>query len=580
MPVVDWNANELYNRCAKGSNHLHGERRDRSSMSKTDHRKTTPPERHSLRAAEASLERRDLDFPGTYMAVSNLQYEVGVRPDAVTAETVAVVEPLFRRRVHIAQRQAYFLYRKAANTLACIVVRTPERTIADKARMVLREVAAGGCPAAHKAAAEALGGLPFSPDDIPLRRDKCRSRIANIPTLHWSRLLERLGLRSVTRRHWMGRSLVVPGADGRTTVIKTVADPAKVAMLDREARWMEHLPGVTRGFDVPFAIPEPVRLEGKYVCRLKAMPAQLREGRIPGGDCHVICFRADPGYFIYPNDHRETLRPGMNAFRETLARNAWLLGRLAAMGIVHTAPIPLFHNRVQQARRNDGGMYQWFREGRLDRWLFSCRYPNMGQSGMRDFEHLEWFDGNSRQLYLHLGTHLLSLSLVAGSYFRNKNLTLCGLTPEGQPVDARALFDQELLTRVMREIFCSYYNGFTGTEFHGRLPFDPEELVKRMIEEMGVDRHMEEVLRVTDQQRMSEAGFWTFLKERGFTEREILSFEKGAADIRIATGPHLGGFNQRISLPELIRFTASGTACCVSDRFWNGRTTLQAGVSG
>ena len=42
---------------------------------------------------------------------------------------------------------------------------------------------------------------------------------------------------------------------------------------------------------------------------------------------------------------------------------------------------------------------------------------------------------------------------------------------------------------------------------------------------------------------------------------------KGQRDIVLMTGPHLGGFNQPISLPELIDFAAAGAARCVAGRF-------------
>ena len=43
--------------------------------------------------------------------------------------------------------------------------------------------------------------------------------------------------------------------------------------------------------------------------------------------------------------------------------------------------------------------------------------------------------------------------------------------------------------------------------------------------------------------------------------------EKGAADIVILSGPHLGGFNRPISLPEMIEAVAGMAAVCVADRF-------------
>jgi hypothetical protein len=42
---------------------------------------------------------------------------------------------------------------------------------------------------------------------------------------------------------------------------------------------------------------------------------------------------------------------------------------------------------------------------------------------------------------------------------------------------------------------------------------------------------------------------------------------KDAADIPLTTGPHLGGFNQQISLPELIEFVAAASAAVISARF-------------
>jgi len=37
-------------------------------------------------------------------------------------------------------------------------------------------------------------------------------------------------------------------------------------------------------------------------------------------------------------------------------------------------------------------------------------------------------------------------------------------------------------------------------------------------------------------------------------------------DINLRTGPHLGNFNCRISLPELISFFNMASACCIAGR--------------
>ncbi len=44
--------------------------------------------------------------------------------------------------------------------------------------------------------------------------------------------------------------------------------------------------------------------------------------------------------------------------------------------------------------------------------------------------------------------------------------------------------------------------------------------------------------------------------------------QKGVADIVIYSGPHLGGFNDTISLPELIESVSAMSALCIVGRFW------------
>jgi len=203
----------------------------------------------------------------------------------------------------------------------------------------------------------------------------------------------------------------------------------------------------------------------------------------------------------------------------------------------------------------------------LDRWLFSCDYPNIGMTGVRDFEHFENLKEIKQKLYRIIGNHFLSMLLVMGSYFRKKDILLMGITDQGRPADARFLFQAPVLKRGIEGIFNRYYSGFVGTDFQDDFPLDLGILVHRMIEEMGVDRHMEEILRAADQREMSLSDFRAFLSERGITARELDQLEKGAADIVINSGPHLGGFNQTISLPELIEAVAAMSALCIAGRF-------------
>ncbi|MFW5902246.1 MAG: SidJ-related pseudokinase, partial [Thermodesulfobacteriota bacterium] len=343
--------------------------------------------------------------------------------------------------------------------------------------------------------------------------------------------------------------------------------------------WMQYLAGLLLPEGERLVLPEPLSGGNPAVLRITDQAIDTEETPDIDGQRHAICFRVHQSYFSYPNHPRNSAgRRGpqdpmisKTACRRVLSHNARLFGLLAARGIVHTAPIPLFHNRVQRHRREDRGLYEWRRGGRLDQWLASCRYPNISQSGIRDFEHFSAFEGPARRLYEHIGSHVFSLILVAGSYCRNHDPARVGLDPSGEPVDARDLFDPAWLKQVLRDVFNSYYEGFTGHPPTGSPPCDIEGLCGRLIEEMGVDRHMEEILRVAEQQTMTREEFEAFLAARGFSGQAIATLEKGRQDIQILTGPHLGGFNQRISVPELTEYAAALAALCIMDRYLNQR---------
>jgi hypothetical protein len=92
-------------------------------------------------------------------------------------------------------------------------------------------------------------------------------------------------------------------------------------------------------------------------------------------------------------------------------------------------------------------------------------------------------------------------------------------------------------------------------------------LTRALIQTMGYDEHMEEVLRIQDQNRMAEEQYHQFLYQRGV---KIIP-PKGQTDILLSTGPHLGGFNQSISVPELIEYLFRFSALAVSHCFLNGK---------
>ena len=323
---------------------------------------------------------------------------------------------------------------------------------------------------------------------------------------------------------------------------------------------MEHCAGLP--FPVPCHVPTPLSQAGAPLWAIVDAPCPL-PGLDRGGRC--LAYRARAEYFAYPNAAQGEGRPDADVFLEAMARAAVLLGWLAGRGIVHEAAIPLFHNRVQQGRREDGGRYDWRLPGRLDRWLHSALHPNFGLSGLRDFEHFASLGSRPVRLYRQMGDHLLSLFLVAGSYFRMRDPQLIGRGPDGAPADARHLFDEALLVRVVAEAVAGYQEGFVGVP-GAQPPFDAPELARRMAEEMGVDRHMDELLRVDDQAAMTDAAFAEFLLDRGMAPETVAGLTRSEADVAIPTGPHLGAFNNRTSLPELNEATAAAVAACLAAR--------------
>jgi len=514
---------------------------------------------------ENALTREGRDFTGTYLAVGDLQEHIRIHPEIVRSETIQVLRGVLMSSAFSDQTQSFFLYREAADALASMIVQTASGSLADEAICALTKVLGTASGHAHRAAAGALGSLP-----IAIQGPKVSDETPeDVPLIKWHEILEEKGGRNCDSPTPIGRSLVVAiGEKNRLLVVKLACTEHSLQYIYREAAWMEHLYSGGYSFPVRFNVPMAIKIQGSHVFRLENVPVRMPRGTDLHPDGYAIGFIADRDYFAYPNEHRRERILTMEGFREVMFRNAWLLGKLTFLGIVHSAPIPLFHNRVQRDRRADHGLYEWPRRGRLDRWLDSCCYPNFGVTGIRDFEHLITLNGLSRKLHYHIGTQIFSLLLVTGSYFRHKDRARVGLDEQGNPMDARDLFDKQFLEELIEGIFLGYYHGFVGREFAGEVPLDFDELSSRMIEEMGVDRYMEEILRVVDQKEMSDQGFRKFLGERGYSEDQIGGFKKGVEDITIYTGPHLGGFNERISLPELIESVETLSALCIVGRYY------------
>lgn len=495
------------------------------------------------------------------MAVQRLLALAESEPHAVEPETIGLIGRVLAGDMHAERPQAGFLYRDAAGILAELTVKGAALATAPMAFATLGEaLAVPGRP--RMAAAEAMGAMPLSLPEVspPQARETFGAAVS------FAGLCAIAQADSGAGPVIAGRSrLVRTRTPGGLLVVKLLRATENPVSLAAEAAWMRRLEELAHVFDVPFHIPRPVKIDGQEVFRILDPPGAT-------ADLHpeflAMGYLTREEYFHYPNEHEPDRPFSPQRLLENLGRNARLLGRLTAHGVIHEAVIPLFHNRAQQHRRDDHGLYDWRRMGRLDRWLGSARFPNIAHSGLRDFEHLAPIPAGKNSLYKAIGDHILGLTLVAGSAFRLKNPSLMGVDPDGRPVDARSLFDKDLFTDVLGAIFRQYYHGFTGAPHPGPDPFDLRALAGTLIDAMGVDRHMFELLRVVDQEPMSEDQFRRFVAERGLSAEEAAALVKGREDIPLPTGPHLGEFNGRISVPELLEFTACCAAACISGRFF------------
>ncbi len=255
----------------------------------------------------------------------------------------------------------------------------------------------------------------------------------------------------------MGRTLVASFGHG-CVAIKLCRDTGDKKRLLFEARMQKFL----RGYGISSHLPVPQ--DG--LIKIKGFPPALRLALgIAELEPHGICYTANREYFDYLGDPRlstEELRKGMISCAHDLAN-------LARGGLIHTSLIPLNH-RKRRERSHD--MYRWSRKlaGRLEDWQESCRYPNLRLSGIADLEHIKVYERiSSQELFEHAGQHLLSMSLVIGSYFRS-----------------RGSFDRNALISLMKGSFHEYYRAFTCQETSTLdCCIDWDDLADRMAEEMG-----------------------------------------------------------------------------------------------
>lgn len=119
----------------------------------------------------------------------------------------------------------------------------------------------------------------------------------------------------------------------------------------------------------------------------------------------------------------------------------------------------------------------------------------------------------------------------------------------------------------MKLVIQSYYKGLSGSTFKHIEKALTQNLIDKLIDVMGIDRDMEETLRIQDQDNMDDQTFTDFLISRGYKDKDVRCLKRSREDITMQSGPHLGGFNQQISVPELIDLLFCLSSMCISDRY-------------
>lgn len=503
---------------------------------------------------------RHLPFENLFIELNSLAATLNNNPHLIDGSIIDCFFELVDSNRHIRQKQAFFLYKAAADALVFCVLNSSWQTRSDIISRLQKAVLRSKGKK-QRAISEAIGTLP-----IRIKGPKINiSSVTSPLDITFARLCETRNELNQAHFQWHGRTLRFNCEDQTVICVKFARTCSDIEALAAETAWMKAIKKIYNGHDCGFHVPDPVQIDGYFVFKLTHMPQYLRPENESGLDAHAIIFHTNQSYYDYPN---ETSSTGLD-YQELLRvfeLNAGLTGALAAKGIVHTALIPLFHNRVQQARRQDHGHYLWEHGGRLDQWLDSCRYPNISSSGLRDFEHFESLE-NSKRVQHYIGEHLLGFILLIGSCFRNLEPDKKGFDDHGNPLDQRHLFDPDFFDTVIRQVVCSYFTGFTGKPFDYPDILYSRDLIASLINVMGVDKDMEESLRIQDQNNMTQAEFEGFLTSRGMSPEASVKLVKGQQDIRFQSGPHLGGFNQPISVPELIEMLFCLSSICVSDRY-------------
>lgn len=144
-----------------------------------------------------------MDFSATYMAVSILEHDLSKNASLASSKTVDALYNVIIKRVHSSQRQSYFLYRKAANTLSFLASACEDPGLAAESIERLKHIVADSIGPSHRATAEALGLLPLKINGPFLKEQS----INIVTSIRWDDLCRKTGLNEDFDMKCIGRSL-------------------------------------------------------------------------------------------------------------------------------------------------------------------------------------------------------------------------------------------------------------------------------------------------------------------------------------------------------------------------------------
>ena len=217
----------------------------------------TELERH-----EAILNCRPLSFSAAFMVVGKLRDLLEAHPEVALPRTVDTLGRIISGTDFIRKRQAFFLYKAAAEVLVVIARQTPSAGLSAEALARLQQVVRTGAGPAHRASAEALGTLPVSIAGPAFDPPPAKP----IPRIGWKGILQRAEVAVSEVPVLMGRSLVAPVEESDSIlVVKFSKTRDGIPGLNAEAAWADRLRKLGNRFSYRFDIPKPIQIRSEGV---------------------------------------------------------------------------------------------------------------------------------------------------------------------------------------------------------------------------------------------------------------------------------------------------------------------------